>query len=222
MQRELAAREMLDAAMMPREVAHGEGQKQGLRGAFWKLDTPEAHRLVEQEVSNVLERVCTKVNKLAEDEAKKKALAEERERERRESARRREEVKRQREVEKEVLHVIEKIVRRLERADDREESGQPYVYHPPAQKDKAQPKSSSSALLYKVHGAPCLEYLSSAPPQSTARNQKMEDAIRAARQLEALTVQPNAVPRAPKPAKLMWVSPETRGRDWNVICLQRG
>ena len=184
-----------------------------LLGEYWKSDAPEAVKMVEQEVAAWLEALCTKVDTLVSKEERRARQIATRELERAAAAKRREEAKREREIEREVIGCLEKLVRRVEKDNEREESGAPYV------DSRLGGKSSAvRAPLFRVHGIPCFEFLENALT-STARNGELEAEIRAARAAE-LAYQRSLKPKLTLPI-YTWADPESRGRPWTVICLNR-
>ena len=71
--------------------------------------------------------------------------------------------------------------------------------------------------LFKVHGAPCVQWLACEMP-TTGRNLELEGAIKKAvkQEQERLAA---LKPKKVKPDVYTWVDPEAKGRPWSVICL---
>ena len=105
--------------------------------------------------------------------------AEARELEKKERQERREAEKKDREVEREVLHCIERVVRKVEKENEHDESGLPFI-------DAKQLKGGGVKLpTFKVHGQACMQYLTVDLAGFTgARNQEIEAAVRSARMEE--------------------------------------
>jgi len=191
-----------------------------LAGDYWKKDTLPARKMVTHEVGQWLDTALHRVERIILGEEKRRRAAErraeeavQREAERREAQRKRDEMKRERELQKEVLVCVEKLVRKVEKEHGREESGQPYV-------DGKASKSGTLKVLFKVHGAPCVEFLDCAVPES-ARNAEGESTMRAARQLETRAKEAKVRPSLAVLPTLTWVPPPSKGRHWSIICLQR-
>ena len=183
--------------------------------------------MVEREVRHVLEKAVDKVATELEREERKRIAAEQKEAEKAANARKREVARKQREIEKECLNILEKLVKRVEKDNDYEESGQPYV-------EGRLGKTAHKTPCFKVHGIPCLEYLA-VQPQGVfmgIRNAEVEAAVRAAvahekgllreahqRHSHMLTLA-KAPPRLGKGLNLKWVDPRQSGRPWTVICMR--
>ena len=175
----------------------------------------------------MLEKAVDKVATELEREERKRIAAEQKEAEKAANARKREVARKQREIEKECLNILEKLVKRVEKDNDYEESGQPYV-------EGRLGKTAHKTPCFKVHGIPCLEYLA-VQPQGVfmgIRNAEVEAAVRAAvahekgllreahqRHSHMLTLA-KAPPRLGKGLNLKWVDPRQSGRPWTVICMR--
>ena len=112
---------------------------------------------------------------------------------------------------------LEKLIKRLEKEETTsrrdEEDGQPYSDVPPK-------TIKGRSHVFKVRGAPCADWFECDEIPSSARSTELEIALRNARhELRQAQELQNAKPIQ---LPLAWVSPESRGKDWNVICLQLG
>ena len=115
---------------------------------------------------------------------------------------------------RDVLHTLEKCVRKLERMLDKEESGLPYV------DGKATVKGTNrfNTPMYKVHGEPCSDYLHTSVEASWAkRDNEVEGRVK------RIASEEKARNRLPGGAvdKMSWIDPRSKGKPWTVICLKK-
>ena len=173
---------------------------------FWASDAPDCKKQVRQEVRSWLDTVLAKVEKVALIEQRRA----DRENEKRDAQRRRVQQKQERDIERDIVACVEKMIRKLEKehAVDREEDGQPFV--------DSKPIKASRAPVFKVRGAPCVEFFECLLPGG-GRNNEAEAAVRAARN----EVRASKPPPPPPPPPLSWIDPSTLGKPWTILTLLR-